>query len=77
MPTKVSFTWDEMVAFSKTPEAKASLAQAMARLKARDGMPSTEDPENPWITEDRWAKAMTREQRDEYLASRRITVAVG
>ena len=74
MPKKVSFTWDEMVAYSETPEAKASLAETMVRLEAMP-RPRTEDPENPWLTEADFERAMTCAQWHDHLASRQKPVA--
>ncbi|MCL1909235.1 MAG: hypothetical protein FWG12_07735 [Holophagaceae bacterium] len=76
MPTKISFTWDEMVAYSETQEAKANLAETVIRLQAMPGH-RTEDPENPWLTETDFARAMTRAQREEYLAIRQNAIVAG
>ena len=61
MPTKVRLTWDEMVAYSETEEAKANLEATLARLKTLP-RPEAEDPENPWLTEADFARAITRVQ---------------
>jgi hypothetical protein len=71
----VKRTMDEIKAWADSPEGKTSLAETAARLKAMP-KPTIEDPENPWLTENDFAKAMTLAQRDEYLATRRKTFAV-
>jgi hypothetical protein len=68
---KNSYTWDEMLALSESPEAQARLDETIARLKTMP-VKTTEDPENPWITEEKWANAMTRE---EFTAYRRQPTA--